>query len=103
MLNLMIQKACEVGWLQVFEVVPGGTSVSHMQFADDTLVFIQPNSDQITHLRNILLWFEVISGLKINFNKTTLIPVGQVENVQRFANFFGCKVEEFPISRSAPW
>lgn len=30
-LNLMLRKICEVGWLQGFDVTPGGTEVSHLQ------------------------------------------------------------------------
>lgn len=88
-LNLMLKKACEVGWLQGFEVVEGGTVVSHLQFADDTIVFLQPRSAQLSHLRNVLLWFEIISGLKVNFKKTSIIPVGDVSQVNSLAISFG--------------
>lgn len=65
-LNLILQKACQVGWLRGFEVTPGGSPVNHLRFADDTLVFVQAESSQVKHLRNILLWFEIISGLKVH-------------------------------------
>ena len=38
------------------------------------------------------MWFEVISGLKINLIKCELIPIGWVENLEELAFELGCKV-----------
>ncbi|XP_026459839.1 uncharacterized protein LOC113360551 [Papaver somniferum] len=80
-----------------FEVVQGGTVVSHLQFADNTLVFLQPHSSQISHLRNVLLWFDIISGLTVNFKKTSIIPVGNVPQVNSLARSFGYRIDNFPF------
>ena len=35
------------------------------------------------------MWFEAISGLRVNLDKSELIPVGRVENVEELAEEFG--------------
>ena len=42
------------------------------------------------------MWFEAISGLRVNMNKSELILVGSVENVEDLASEFGCKVGSLP-------
>ena len=44
------------------------------------------------------MWFEGISGLKINLDKSELIPVGRVLNVVKLAAIIGCKVGMLPTS-----
>lgn len=38
------------------------------------------------------MWFEATSGLKINFDKGELIPVGKVNDIEDLAFERGCKV-----------
>ena len=40
--------------------------VSHLLFADDMLILCDADLDQILILCIVLIWFEVVSGLKIN-------------------------------------
>jgi len=35
------------------------------------------------------LCFEAISGLKVNLSKSEIIPIGEVEDVERLAGVFG--------------
>ena len=44
-------------------------TMSHLLFADDTLVFCDADSNHITTLHGILPRFEEMSGLKINLGK----------------------------------
>ena len=44
------------------------------------------------------MWFEAILGLKINLDKSELIPVGRVSNVMELATIFGCKVGALPTT-----
>ena len=45
----------------------------------------------MAHLSWVLMWFEVIFGLKINLDKSEIIPVGKVENLEVLALELGCK------------
>ena len=44
------------------------------------------------------MWFEALSGLRINLNKSEIIPVGSVENVQDLAFELGCGIGSLPSS-----
>ena len=44
------------------------------------------------------MWFEAISGLKINLSKSEIIIVGSVVNVESLAFELGCKVGALPSS-----
>ncbi|RVW36583.1 LINE-1 retrotransposable element ORF2 protein [Vitis vinifera] len=69
-----------------------GTQVMHLLFADDTLVFCDDSQEQLTFLSWLLIWFEAISGLCINLNKSEILPVGRVENAELLAAELGCKM-----------
>ncbi|KAL6320158.1 hypothetical protein AAG906_004667 [Vitis piasezkii] len=73
-----------------------GCQISHLLFADDTLVFCQASQDQLTYLSWLLMWFEAASGMRINLDKSELIPVGRVVDIDDLALDFGCKVGSLP-------
>jgi len=72
--------------------------ISHLLFADDTLVFCKPDESNLGYLRCILLLFEAMSELRVNLFKSALIPVGNMPNVHVLAPFFGCGVDHLPSS-----
>ncbi len=65
----MMSKAVASGFLSGFQVGSRDTDlvhVSHLLFADDTLIFSDANHAHIFNLHLLFTWFEAISGLKIN-------------------------------------
>jgi mannosylglycoprotein endo-beta-mannosidase len=82
------------GLLQRFR--DGG--VFSLQYADDTLLFIKNDVRQAQNLKWLLSIFEHLSGMRINFNKSDLVPINvTIEEVNVLAQVFGCKVSEFPL------
>jgi hypothetical protein len=71
--------------------------VSHLLFADDTLIFCDPNVEQFQDLRCLLLCFEAVWGLKINLSKSEIVLVGDVGDVEELASILGCGVASLPI------
>jgi hypothetical protein len=72
-------------------------TISHLLFADDTLIFYKDNPDQLAYLRGIFLLFEAASGLKVNLAKSMLIPMGNVQQVDYLASILGCEVASLPL------
>jgi hypothetical protein len=88
------------GWISGFSVGSCDLSrivVSHLLFADDTLVFCGADASQIRHIGALLVCFEAVSGLKINLPKSALIPVGLVDNVEHLAELLGCGTSSLPL------
>ena len=94
-LNCLLKKAICGGFLSACQVRGRGregVEVSHLLFADDTLIFCEAGEEQMTFLCWVLMWFEAILGLKVNLDKSELILVGRVENVDNLAGELGYKV-----------
>lgn len=99
-LSWMISVTVESGRLSRFLV--GSRSqevmmVSHLLFADDTLIFCDPKVDQFRDLRCLLLCFEAVLGLQINLSKSEIVSVGEVEDAEELASILGCGVASLPI------
>ena len=52
------------------------SSVINIQYADDTVIFLTPSLEGVVNLKRILCCFQVCSGLKINFNKSSISGMG---------------------------
>ena len=46
----------------------------------------------------MFLWFEAISGLKVNRDKREAIPVGRVDSLENIISVLGCRIEKLPTS-----
>jgi len=79
-LSKMITGTVDRGFLTGFSVGsrPPTINISHLLFTEDTLVFCGANP---SHLRVLLLFFEVVSGLKVNLAKSVLVPVSNVDSM----------------------
>ncbi|RVX05699.1 LINE-1 reverse transcriptase-like [Vitis vinifera] len=99
--SVFIKRAVEGGFLSGCRVKGRSEErvlISHLLFADDTLVFCKPSQDQLTYLSWLLMWFEAVSGLRINLEKSELIPVGRVESMDDLAGDFGCSMGSLPTT-----
>jgi len=88
------------GFLSGFSVGTGSNgmiNISHMLFTDNTLVFCRANPDHLLYLRMLLLSFEAVSSLKINLDKSVLVSVGHVDNMDDLAGILGCGVSSLPL------
>ena len=74
------------------------TIVSHLQFANDTLILGEKSWGNIRAMRAILLLFEALSGLKVNFSKSHLVGVYVAGSwLSEAAMVLSCKVSVIPF------
>ena len=79
-----------------------GVIISHLLFVDDTLVFCKASQDHLTYLSWLLMWFEAVSGLRINLEKSELILVGRVLMILLGTLVVECGVYR-PLIWACPW
>ena len=72
--------------------------MSHLLYADDTLLFCKDNPNHLAYMGWILMWFEALSGLKINLGKNEIFPIRGRENVEALTTKLGCKVGTLPTT-----
>ena len=93
-LSCLINRVVERNYLSSSKIADGRGEeliISHRLYTDDKLLFCEANKDQLKFLSWTLIWFEAVSGLKINLNKSEIIPIGLVSNMEELASELGCK------------
>ena len=96
----LLKRAMEGNYLSGSRIAErGGVEIfiSHLLYADDTLLFCEANKDQLKFLSWILMWFEALSGLRINLNKSEILRTGSVDN-EELAAELGCGIGSLPTS-----
>ena len=74
-------------------------SISHLQYADDTIIPIQYDELEVSNLKFLLMCFENMSGLKINYHKSEVVVLGHPLEIQdRVAQCLNCKLGSLPMT-----
>jgi hypothetical protein len=98
MLVVIIERAKndgQVGGL-IPHLVEGGISI--LQYADDTILFMEHDLDKALNMKLVLCLFEQLSGLKINFHKSELFCFGKAKEAENdYRNLFGCEIGFLPF------
>ena len=93
MLAILIARAKDDGQVRglIPHLVEGGVSI--LQYADDTIIFMEHDLEKAMNMKLILCIFEQLSGLKINFYKIEIFCFGKAKDMQdQYAEIFGCEV-----------
>ena len=99
-LSCILKKTEEGGFIQGFHVGPvnsTGIRVSHLLFADDTILFCDASRKQILSIGLVLTCFQAFTGLEVNVRKSEIVPIGEVRNIQSLANILQCRVGSLPM------
>ena len=91
MLSILIGRAKDAGQVSglVPHLVDGGISI--LQYADDTIIFMEHDLAKARNMKLALCLFEQLSGLKINFHKSELFCFGRAsEDQEAYKQLFGC-------------
>ena len=93
----LVQKAAEEELLQPLSrrVLQHRISL----YADDVVIFLQPSANDIRLTLDILQLFGEASGLKINVQKSTVLPIHcMAEHLTTLQTHLPCQISEFPCT-----
>ncbi|XP_039065107.1 uncharacterized protein LOC120210455 [Hibiscus syriacus] len=99
LLHLMLNKAVDLGLFQGFSFGKNQNSfsLSHLQFADDLIIFCRASVTQIKNVRRVLRIFSVLTGLHLNLSKSKLFGINVGSDIlDEWARNIGCSVGSFP-------
>jgi hypothetical protein len=98
-LNVLMQSLLEAGLFQGYKVRRGDDlCLSHLQFADDTLIIGEKSWLNVRSMRVVLLIFEQLSGLRVNFHKSLLTGINvSVSWLFEAALLMNCRVGALPF------
>jgi hypothetical protein len=69
-----------------------------LQYADDTILFSKVEDSALENLKCCLMLYEQLSGMRVNFHKSELVPVNlEEEETLRFAKKNSCPIGSFPL------
>ncbi|GAU48545.1 hypothetical protein TSUD_99510 [Trifolium subterraneum] len=72
---------------------------THLQYADDTLFNGEASMDNLWSLKSILRSFELASGLRVNFSKSSIMGVNvNTEFLGMAERFLHCRVGSIPFT-----
>jgi hypothetical protein len=94
----MVQKAQENVLFTglISHIIPNGVVI--LQYADDTIIFLKHDMEEVVHMKLLLYLFEMLAGLKINFNKSEIFMINDEGNLgPMYADLFNYQVGLFPI------
>jgi hypothetical protein len=99
LLQAILNKALHQGNLQALINCPPCPDFPIIQYADDTLVVMQANARQLICLKAILHSFAMSTGLKVNYHKSSMIPINMDgDRLAHFANTLCCQIGGFPFT-----
>lgn len=97
-LSGLIRQASEVGLFRGFQVRDSELEVTHLQYADDTLLIGEPTIQNLWTMKAVLRCFELASGLKVNFYKISIVGVNVCPRFLAMAEkFLHCKIGILPF------
>ena len=74
-----------------------GVRISHLLFADDTILFCDASREQSLSIRLALSCFQAFTSLKVNVGKSEIVLVGEVNNLVALASILQCRVGSLPM------
>jgi hypothetical protein len=94
----LMKRAVDTNRFRGFRVGNSDVVISHLQYADDTLCVGEASIDNLWTLKAILRGFEMSSGLKVNYWKSTLMGINVSQDFMMVAStFLNCKISTIPF------
>ncbi|CAL5398010.1 unnamed protein product [Camellia sinensis] len=97
-LNILLLRALQRGLIKGAVVGANDVRITHLQFADDTILFCEADWGEIVAIKRILRCFEILSGLKINYHKSVVCGIGLDDELSKeFASKLNCLQQSLPL------
>ena len=71
-LHGLLSKAAELDSIRGVSICRNGLRLTHLFFADDSLLFCRTSIEECLHIQELLSLYEAASGQQLNKEKTTL-------------------------------
>lgn len=98
-LNLLIKKATSMNLWNGISITQSDVSITHLQYADDTLIFCDARLESLINIKKMLIIFQLASGLQVNFHKSSLIGINtSKEWLHMAAKSLLCKIGNIPFT-----
>lgn len=92
-ISLMLKKGIANGLSKPIFVERDKVEISHLQFADNTIFVGEASSQNILFIKHFLVNLELILGLKVNSDKSSICGLNLEENrITNFASWLGYSV-----------
>lgn len=74
------------------------TPISHLQYTDDSLLFLDGGKDYLSNLISLIHCFELVLVMKINWKKSCMVGINSnPEEYEDIAQAFDCQIRKFYI------
>ena len=98
LLQYVVNDACRQGFLLI-QIPQPFNDFPIIQYADDTLMLMQADANQLAHLKVILDDFATLTGLKVNFSKSSMFSINIPEaTMVNLAAILGCQIGSMPFT-----
>ena len=96
-LSRLIQNGVKNKKIDTYQV-NGATSISHLMYADDILIFSKANPKSLNAIKTVLEKFSLFSGLEVNASKSSSTFSKVCAENQSLHNILGYTVKSLPIT-----
>ncbi|GMJ01911.1 hypothetical protein HRI_003860300 [Hibiscus trionum] len=96
-LSAFLRNAATKGYIRGLKVGSSEMEISHLQYADDLILFSEASEMPVKNMVRLLRGFELVSGLRLNLCKSKILGINIDEGVvNSWARWLHCQSESFP-------
>ncbi|GMJ02965.1 hypothetical protein HRI_003965700 [Hibiscus trionum] len=96
-LSVLIRKGMAIKIVEGIRMGDSNLVISHLQFADDLVLFSMAKEEKVRNIKRVLRIFEIVSGLKLNMKKTKIYGINVKHDVlSAWAASIKCELDTLP-------
>lgn len=100
-LSYVIKEARTKGLILGLPIGKNKIEVTHLQFADDTLIFLPKDEEVVTNYNGLLRCFSLMTGLSINYSKSSIISwLKEDDRIKEMSQILNCSTSALPVNYS---